>query len=144
MNTESVMSEVDKLGKVAVLMGGMSAEREISLLSGKAVLTALISQGVDAHGIDVDKKVLARLEAENYQRAFVVLHGRGGEDGTIQGLLEVMNLAYTGSGVMASSIAMDKLKTKQIWQSMDLPTPSYRVIDNVQDCAQALKELGKN
>ncbi len=142
MNTESVMSEVDKLGKVAVLMGGMSAEREISLLSGKAVLTALISQGVDAHGIDVDKKVLARLEAENYQRAFVVLHGRGGEDGTIQGLLEVMNLAYTGSGVMASSIAMDKLKTKQIWQSMDLPTPSYRVIDNVQDCAQALKELG--
>jgi len=95
MNTESVMSEVDKLGKVAVLMGGMSAEREISLLSGKAVLTALISQGVDAHGIDVDKKVLARLEAENYQRAFVVLHGRGGEDGTIQGLLEVMNLAYT-------------------------------------------------
>jgi len=142
VNVEVVNAEPLQLGKVAVLMGGMSAEREISLLSGEAVLTALISQGIDAHGIDVDEKVVIRLEAEDYQRVFVVLHGRGGEDGTIQGLLEVMNLPYTGSGVMASSIAMDKLKTKQIWQAMELPTPAYRVINSEQDCMQALKDLG--
>ncbi len=131
-----------QLGKVAVLMGGMSAEREISLLSGEAVLTALISHGVDAHGIDVDEKVISRLAAGNYQRVFIVLHGRGGEDGTMQGLLEVMNMPYTGSGVLASSLAMDKLKTKQIWQAMDLPTPPYQVLQNETDCKRALKELG--
>jgi D-alanine-D-alanine ligase len=137
------MSDVAaQFGKVAVLMGGMSAEREISLLSGEAVLTALLSQGIDAHGIDVDVNVVKRLTAEKYQSVFNILHGRGGEDGTIQGLLEVMNLPYTGSGVMASSLAMDKLKTKQIWSAVGLPTPAYREISNEQDWHQAVEELG--
>jgi len=137
------MSDVAaQFGKVAVLMGGMSAEREISLLSGEAVLTALVNQGIDAHGIDVDENIVKRLTAEKYQSVFNILHGRGGEDGTIQGLLEVMNLPYTGSGVMASSLAMDKLKTKQIWSAAGLPTPDYRVISNEQECHQAVTELG--
>lgn len=134
--------DVSALGKVAVLMGGLSAEREISLMSGNAVLTALVSQGVDAHGIDVDENIVAELAEGKFDRVFNILHGRGGEDGTMQGLLEVMNLKYTGSGVMASSIAMDKLKTKQIWLSLGLPTPDFCVLDSEQDCEQALKKLG--
>lgn len=133
--------EAAQFGKVAVLMGGLSAEREISLLSGNAVLSALKDQGVDAHRIDVGEDVFHELDAGGYQRAFVVLHGRGGEDGTIQGLLEVMKMPYTGSGVMASSLAMDKLKTKQIWQAMDLPTPDFCVLDSAQSCEQALELL---
>lgn len=133
---------VAQFGKVAVLMGGMSAEREISLLSGNAVLTALKNNGVDAHGIDVNENIVNELERGNFQRVFIVLHGRGGEDGTMQGLLEVMKLPYTGSGVMASSLAMDKLKTKQIWQAMGLPTPDYRIIDSEHSCELALESLG--
>ena len=131
-----------QIGKVAVLMGGLSAEREISLLSGSAVLTALKNTGVDAHGVDVDENIIDKLNAGDYQRAFVILHGRGGEDGTIQGLLEIMQLPYTGSGVMASSIAMDKLKTKQIWMAMGLPTPEFCTLDSVRSCEQALTTLG--
>ncbi len=130
-----------QFGKVAVLMGGLSAEREISLLSGDAVLKALIDQGVDAHGIDVGEDVFHELAAGDYQCAFIVLHGRGGEDGTMQGLLEVMKMPYTGSGVMASSLAMDKLKTKQIWMAMNLPTPDFCVLDSPQSCEQALELL---
>lgn len=131
-----------QFGKVAVLMGGLSAEREISLLSGSAVLAALKNKGVDAHGVDVDEQVVTTLSEGDYQNAFIVLHGRGGEDGTIQGLLEVMKLPYTGSGVMASSLAMDKLKTKQVWLSMGLPTPEYCIIDSVKSCELALEKLG--
>lgn len=131
-----------QFGKVAVLMGGLSAEREISLLSGNAVLAALNSRGVDAHAVDVDENIVRELSTGKYQRAFVILHGRGGEDGTIQGLLEIMQLPYTGSGVMASSIAMDKLKTKQIWLAMGLPTPEFCIIDSEKSCEQALAALG--
>jgi len=132
---------VAQFGKVAVLMGGLSAEREISLLSGNAVLTALKNKGVDAHGIDVSEHIITDLAKENYQRAFIVLHGRGGEDGTIQALLKLMAVPYTGSGVMASSLAMDKLKTKQIWLAMGLPTPDFCILDSEQSCAQALEKL---
>jgi D-alanine-D-alanine ligase len=131
-----------QFGKVAVLMGGLSAEREISLQSGSAVLTALQNKGVDAHGVDVGENIANELIEGNYQRAFIVLHGRGGEDGTMQGLLEIMRLPYTGSGVMASSLAMDKLKTKQIWRAMGLPTPDFFIIDSQKSCQQALAALG--
>jgi D-alanine-D-alanine ligase len=134
--------DVKALGKVAVLMGGLSAEREISLMSGNAVLAALQSQGVDAHGIDVNESIVTELAEGKFDRVFNILHGRGGEDGTMQGLLEVMNLKYTGSGVLASSIAMDKMKTKQIWLSLGLPTPDFSVLDSEQDCEQALEKLG--
>ena len=126
--------DTTQFGKVAVLMGGLSAEREISLQSGNAVLTALQNKSVDAHAVDVGENIINELDKGNYQRAFIVLHGRGGEDGTMQGLLEIMRLPYTGSGVMASSIAMDKLKTKQIWQAMGLPTPGFFIIDSQQSC----------
>jgi len=128
-------------GKVAVLMGGLSAEREISLLSGNAVLSALQESGVDAHGVDVSENIVSDLVTGNYQQAFIMLHGRGGEDGTIQGLLEIMQLPYTGSGVAASSLAMDKLKTKQVWMAMGLPTPEFCVLDSEQSCERALKIL---
>lgn len=134
-------ADATQFGKVAVLMGGLSAEREISLLSGNAVLTALLNKGVDAHGVDVNKNIVNELDVGNYQRVFIVLHGRGGEDGTMQGLLEVMKLPYTGSGVMGSSIAMDKLKTKQIWLAMGLPTPGFCILDSEQSCEKAIEML---
>ncbi|VAW51603.1 D-alanine--D-alanine ligase [hydrothermal vent metagenome] len=133
--------DVSQFGKVAVLMGGLSAEREISLLSGNAVLGALKNQGIDAYGVDVNENIINELANGNYQNVFIVLHGRGGEDGTMQGLLELMVVPYTGSGVAASSLAMDKLKTKQIWLAMDLPTPDFCIIDSKQSCQQALKKL---
>jgi D-alanine-D-alanine ligase len=136
-----VSTNAGQFGKVAVLMGGCSAEREISLLSGGAVLEALKNCGVDAHGIDVGKNIISDLVTGSYQRAFIILHGRGGEDGTMQGLLEQMNLPYTGSGVMASSLAMDKLKTKQIWQAMALPTPDFCILDSQESCQHALDTL---
>jgi D-alanine-D-alanine ligase len=136
-----VVADVTQFGKVAVLMGGLSAEREISLLSGNAVLTALLNRGVDAHAVDVRQNIVSELDAGNFQRAFIVLHGRGGEDGTMQGLLEVMKLPYTGSGVMGSSIAMDKLKTKQIWLAMGLPTPEFFILDSDESCAEAIEML---
>jgi D-alanine-D-alanine ligase len=129
-------------GRVAVLMGGWSAEREISLLSGNAVLRALQQQSVDAHGVDVDHEVAAKLRQLQAQRAFVVLHGRGGEDGVIQGLLEAMDIPYTGSGVLGSAISIDKLRSKQIWTAQGLPTPDYVVLDGEQSCQQAVAQLG--
>lgn len=134
--------DVSQFGKVAVLMGGQSAEREISLLSGGAVLTALQNKGVDVHAIDVGPDIVDRLREGGFDRVFIMLHGRGGEDGTMQGLLEMLNLPYTGSGVMASSIAMDKLKTKLIWKGLGLPTPDFRIISSESDCERALSELG--
>jgi D-alanine-D-alanine ligase len=134
--------EVNSFGKVAVLMGGWSAEREISLISGAAVLQALRENGVDAHGIDVTHEVARVLLDEKFDRAFIVLHGRGGEDGSIQGLLETMAIPYTGSAVLGSSLAMDKLRTKQIWAANGLPTPEYVVLNTEDDCARALTEIG--
>jgi D-alanine-D-alanine ligase len=129
-------------GRVAVLYGGKSAEREVSLKSGQAVLEALQSADVDALGIDVGDDFLKRLAAERIDRAFIVLHGRGGEDGAMQGLLECLGIPYTGSGVLASALAMDKLRTKQVWQSLGLPTPRHAVLSNESDCICAATELG--
>ena len=120
------MSQIElKLGKVAVLMGGHSAEREVSLMSGAGVLQALRSRGVDAHAFDPAERDLSDLRRERFTRCFIALHGRHGEDGTVQGALELLGIPYTGSGVMASSVAMDKVMTKRIWRCSDLPTPRY-------------------
>ncbi|MEG5264609.1 D-alanine--D-alanine ligase [Pseudomonas sp. JDS28PS106] len=129
-------------GRVAVLYGGKSAEREVSLKSGQAVLEALRAADVDAFGIDVGDDLLQRLAGERIDRAFIVLHGRGGEDGAMQGLLECLGIPYTGSGVLASALAMDKLRTKQIWQNLGLPTPRHAVLGNESDCICAATELG--
>jgi D-alanine-D-alanine ligase len=117
-----------KFGKVAVLMGGASAEREISLMSGQGVLQALLSKGVDAHAFDPAERDLSELKREGYQRCFIALHGRFGEDGTVQGALELLGIPYTGSGVMASSIAIDKVMTKRVWMAEGLPTPRYHLL----------------
>ena len=111
------------MGKVAVLMGGFSAEREISLMSGGGVLQALLSQGVDAQAFDPAERDLGELKREGFDRVFINLHGRFGEDGTVQGALELMGIPYTGSGVLASSVAMDKIMTKRIWLAEGLSTP---------------------
>ena len=129
-------------GKVAVLMGGWSAEREISLLSGGAVLSALQQSNIDAHGIDVGRDIASVLGAGDYSRAMIMLHGRGGEDGAIQGLLEVMDLPYTGSGILGSALAMDKLRCKQVWAAEGFPIPDYMVLETEQDCNNAVEQLG--
>ena len=114
-----------RFGKVAVLMGGSSAEREISLMSGNGVLTALLSRDVDAHAFDPAERDLTELKRDGFARCFIALHGRHGEDGTVQGALELLGIPYTGSGVMASAIAMDKVMTKRVWIAEGLPTPRY-------------------
>ena len=129
-------------GRVAVLFGGKSAERAVSLKSGAAVLEALQSAGVDAFGIDVGDDFLQRLAAEKIDRAFIVLHGRGGEDGSMQGLLECAGIPYTGSGILASALAMDKLRTKRVWLSLGLPTPAHATLASEEDCHAAAAELG--
>lgn len=129
-------------GKVAVLLGGTSAEREISLISGRAVLEALRQRGVDAHGFDPASQPLWELKQQGFQRAFVILHGRHGEDGTVQGALELMGIPYTGSGVMASALAMDKWRTKLVWQASGVPTPAYRLLTPETDLASVAAELG--
>ena len=134
------MSNASKFGKVAVLLGGKSAEREVSLDSGKAVLEALLRSGVNAEGFDPQERSVTELV--NYDRAFIVLHGRGGEDGQIQGTLEWMNIPYTGTGVQGSAIGMDKVKTKQIWQGSDLPTAPYRIIGKDADFNEVIESLG--
>jgi len=120
------MSAGTALGKVAVLMGGSSAERPVSLMSGGGVLAALLSQGVDAQAFDPAERDLGELKREGFQRVFIALHGRHGEDGTVQGALEMLGIPYTGSGVMASAIAMDKVMTKRVWQTENLPTPRWQ------------------
>src|SRR5450830_2170790 len=125
------MSQFDiNFGKVAVLMGGLSAERDISLMSGQGVLQALRSQGVDAHAFDPAERDLGELKTEGFARCFIVLHGRFGEDGTVQGALELLGIPYTGSGVMASSIAIDKVMTKRLWRAEGLPTPEWQQVDS--------------
>jgi D-alanine-D-alanine ligase len=115
-------------GKVAVLMGGTSAEREISLMSGTGVFAALRSAGVDAHSFDPKDQPLDELKRQGFDRCFIALHGRHGEDGTVQGALELLGIPYTGSGVMASAVAMDKVMTKRVWTAEGLPTPRWRVL----------------
>ena len=129
-------------GKVAVLMGGKSAERPVSLKSGGMVLSALKSAGVDAHAFDPSERGLEALIAGRFSRAFIALHGRFGEDGTVQGALEFLGLPYTGSGVLASALAMDKLRTKQLWQANGLPTPPFELLDSRTDFRAAAGRLG--
>lgn len=129
-------------GKVAVLLGGRSAEREISLKSGSMVLAALKSKGVDAHPFDPRDAGLDQLIAQKFDRAFIALHGRFGEDGTVQGALEYLGISYTGSGVMASALAMDKWRTKLLWQAAGVPTPPYELLTQDTDLAEVAGRLG--
>jgi D-alanine-D-alanine ligase len=131
-----------KFGKVAVLLGGKSAEREVSLKSGGMVLKALRARGVDAHAFDPKERDFAALEKERFERVFIALHGRFGEDGTVQGILEWLGIPYTGSGVLASALAMDKLRTTRIWQAERLPTPPYAVLDKTTDLRAVARKLG--
>jgi D-alanine-D-alanine ligase len=133
---------MNEFGKVAVLMGGPSAEREISFLSGNAVLAALRGQGIDAHAFDPAERDLWELKRDGYARVFIALHGRFGEDGTVQGALEALKIPYTGSGVMASALAMDKWRTKLVWLASGVPTPRYRVVDAQSDWMRIVAELG--
>jgi D-alanine-D-alanine ligase len=136
------MDGMSKFGKVAVLLGGRSAEREISLLSGNAVLAALRSLGVDAHPFDPAERSVFELSTSGFQRAFISLHGRYGEDGTVQGALELMGIPYTGSGVAASALAMDKLRTKMVWVAGSIPTPAWDVLTEASDPAAVVARVG--
>lgn len=138
MNT----SDPRSFGKVAVLMGGWSSERQVALWSGEAVLNALRARGVDAHGVDANRERLFGLGSEGFDRAFNVLHGTGGEDGTVQAVLDLLGMPYTGSGVLACALAMDKLRSKRIWKSEGLPTPDWRLLRSVDDAIQAAQDFG--
>lgn len=131
-----------EFGKVGVLYGGHSAEREVSLMSGQGVYDALCSKGVDAHLFDTGERSLAELAAQKFDRVFIALHGRYGEDGTLQGALEMLGIPYTGSGVMASSVAMDKVMTKHIWLQKGLPTPAFELLESEAELAGLEQRLG--
>jgi D-alanine-D-alanine ligase len=135
-------TDIAQLGKVGVLFGGRSAEREVSIMSGSGVLQALRSKGIDAHGFDPAERSLAELAAEKFDRVFIALHGRYGEDGSLQGALEQLGIPYTGSGVMASSVGMDKITTKIVWLAHGVPTPKYAVIDTDTDLDAVVADLG--
>ena len=129
-------------GKVGVLFGGRSAERDVSIMSGTGVLNALKSRGIDAHPFDPGTQSLAELAAQQFDRVFIALHGRYGEDGSLQGALEQLGIPYTGSGVMASSVGMDKITTKKLWLMEGVPTPQYAKIDAGSDLAAVVAKLG--
>jgi D-alanine-D-alanine ligase len=129
-------------GKVAVLLGGKSAEREISIMSGSGVLKALHSKGIDAHAFDPAERDLFELKRDGFARCFVALHGRGGEDGTLQGALEVLGVPYTGSGVLGSAVGMDKWRSKMIWLANGLPTPRYKILSAGDDWGEVARDLG--
>lgn len=131
-----------EFGKVAVMFGGKSAEREVSLKSGAAVLAALLRSGVDAHAFDPATRGLHELQEQGFERVFIALHGRFGEDGTVQGALELMGIPYTGSGVMASALAMDKFRTKLVWQAMNLPVPDFTLLTAHSDWNAVVHQLG--
>ncbi|SIP88870.1 D-alanine--D-alanine ligase [Marinobacterium stanieri] len=134
-----------RFGRVAVILGGTSAEREISLRSGAQVLQGLLNAGVDAFAIDLGgdgQEPIAQLLEARFDRAFLILHGRGGEDGTIQGVLEMMGKPYTGSGVAASALGMDKLRSKQLWQGAGLPTPAFAILDDAVELTEVEQRLG--
>ena len=138
--SEADMDATD-FGRVAVLMGGVSAEREISLQSGQAVHAALLEKGVDAHKVDFTPDRVSEFLAQGYDRAFIMLHGGAGEDGTVQGLLDSLGLPYTGSDVLGCAVAMDKVRSKQIWQSLGLPTAAFEVVRDLDDLERAVARL---
>lgn len=133
-------------GKVAVMFGGTSAEREVSLNSGKAVLQGLLTMGVDAHAFDPKEQALTALLSEKFDRVVIALHGRGGEDGSLQGALQLLGLPYSGTGVLGSALCMDKIRTKQVWQSLGLPTAKYKIADkrsfDAGSCKAIMADLG--
>ncbi len=133
---------MSEFGKTAVLMGGRSAEREVSLMSGGNVLDALREAGIDAHAFDPAEREIFEIKRDGFERAFIALHGRYGEDGTVQGALELMGIPYTGSGVMASALAMDKVRTKMMWSAAGIPTPRCEVLDAGSDWAGVASRLG--
>ena len=135
-------SEAQQLGKVGVLFGGRSAERDVSIMSGEGVLAALKSKGVDAHAFDPGQRSLGELAAAGFDRVFIALHGRFGEDGSLQGALEQLGIPYTGSGVMACAVAMDKIFTKMIWLQHGLPTPRHAALFPASDLAAVAQDLG--
>lgn len=141
-NTLNYDMASEDMGKVAVLMGGLSAEREVSLKSGAAVLSALQKRNVDAHGVDVGENIIEALQAGRFDRAFIILHGRGGEDGVIQAVLETFRIPYTGSGVLGSALCMDKIRSKQVWHAAGLLTPHYVVLDEQSHWSELAAELG--
>jgi D-alanine-D-alanine ligase len=137
------ISKPASFGRVAVLMGGCSAEREVSLTSGKAVLGALLARGVDAVAVDAGSpNFVAQLQAGAFDCAFNIVHGRGGEDGVLQGLLEYLDIPITGSGVLGSALAMDKQRTKHVWQGLGLPTPDFVMLTSEQDLETAAQHIG--
>ena len=136
------ITSANEFGKVAVLMGGRSAERDISLNSGNAVLEALVKQGVDAHKVDVNSAVAEQLVSGQFDRAFIVLHGRGGEDGEIQGVLTSLDLPYTGSDVTGAVLSMNKMLSKQVWLQQGLPTAEFEQVDDNSDADTVVRSLG--
>lgn len=138
----AVIKEAGQFGRVAVLMGGTAAEREISLISGTAVYKALSAQGIDAVAVDVTGSPIEALAEVKADRVFNIIHGRGGEDGVLQGVLEAMSLPYTGSGVLASALSMDKLRTKLCWQGLGLPTPKWFLLQSEDDVDACIEQLG--
>jgi len=142
VKTDLAKLDIQALGRVGVLMGGRSGEREISLMSGSGVLEALLNKGVDAHAFDPGLRCPTELAKEKFDRVFISLHGRYGEDGTIQGLLELLNLPYSGSGVLASALSIDKIATKQIWLSNGLATPDFEELTANSDWNAVAKHLG--
>ncbi len=132
-----ITADAAQFGKVAVLMGGLSAEREVSLSSGAAVLQALLARQVDAHAVDADGEVMARLLDGNFDRAFIILHGRGGEDGVIQGALQTLGIPFTGSGVAGSALGMDKYRCKLLWQGLGMPTPEFVLVSSQDELERA-------
>ena len=140
--TDGRRNAVARFGKVAVVMGGWSAEREVSLMSGRQVLAALAGGGVDAHAVDADRDIARVLVEGGFDRAFLVLHGRGGEDGTVQGALELAGIPYTGSGVLGSALAMDKGRAKALCALAGVPTPAARVVRDLGSAREAVREIG--
>lgn len=137
-----MMARENRFGRVAVLMGGQSAEREISLKSGAQVLAGLQERGVDAHALDLDTDTLVRLQRHEFDRVFLILHGRGGEDGQIQGTLNSLGVPYTGSGVLGCALAMDKHRSKLVWRALGLPTPAWMILASPAQCEQACEIFG--
>jgi D-alanine-D-alanine ligase len=142
VNVTTPTFDAASFGKVGVLFGGRSAERDVSIMSGTGVLQALQSRGIDAHPFDPGTQSLAELAAQNFDRVFIALHGRYGEDGSLQGALELLGIPYTGSGVMASAVGMDKITTKKIWLMHDVPTPKYAPIDTHTDLGKVIADVG--
>lgn len=136
------MRDVKDYGRVAVVMGGWSAEREVSLMSGENVIAALLRKGVDAHKIDAQHDIISVLAAGEFDRVFNIMHGRGGEDGQLQGALEILQLPCTGSGILGSALAMDKLRTKMVWAGQGLPTPAWREVHSVDETKAAFEAFG--